>query len=188
MRELLEKLDKPVAAQADGLDPTCQPPVQEQPPWMPNLRRPSPIELGEGTRRRPKLKAPDGPAEAKCRGACGPDCPDQCKAVGTYTEQYVVGRCGYAVEFPNALLCGTHEGCRFHDACFDAAVANGESYLFGPRHNQCNEDAVFRFGPINTKSWMTGGGPYDAWWYFVDDPIVRKSWRVNAPASSPPQR
>ena len=148
------------------------------PDWMPRVRQRLPIDLGAGTRRSPKLKWPDGPGEAGCRGACGPDCPDSCKPLGTYVEEYVVGGKGYLIEFPDALLCGTHEGCRLHDACFDTAVANGERYLFGPRHNQCNQDAVFRFGPTKTKSWMGGGGPYDGWWVFVDEPQILKTWNV----------
>jgi hypothetical protein len=100
--------------------------------------------LGDGSRRHPKLKEPDGPSGAKCRDARGPDSPGTCETVGTYTQQYLVGDCGYLVEFPNALRCGTHAGCRTHDACYDTAVANGETYRFGPRHNQCNQDAVLR--------------------------------------------
>lgn len=154
------------------------PPQPPQPQWMPRVPQRLPIQLGEGTKRRPKLKWPDGRGEAGCRGACGPDCPNTCKNEGTYTEEYVVGDKGYEIEFPNVLKCGTHEGCRIHDACFDTAVARGEKYLFGPHHNQCNQDAVFRFGATKTKSWMSGGGPYDDWWYFTDDPVIRKTWPV----------
>lgn len=179
--ELLERLDPTAAAGSErSVDPRCQAAVGEAPPWMPKGRRPSPITLGEGSRRHPKLKEPDGPSGAKCRGACGADCPDTCKTVGTYSEQYLVGNCGYVVEFPDALLCGTHAGCRSHDACFDTAVAKGETYLFGPLHNQCNQDAAVRW-PAHVSSWARGGGPYDAWWYFVDDPIIRRSWRVERP-------
>jgi len=175
------------ATSGKDVDPACQAPVAESPPWMPHIRQRSPIDLGKGTRREPKLKEPDGPGGAKCRGACGEDCPNTCKSVGTYTEQYEVGGCGYLIEFPNALLCGTHAGCRAHDACFDAAVASGETDIGGPRHVQCTIQAGERYGP-KTLSWARGGGPYDDWWYFVDDPVVRKSWRVKEPArpASPP--
>lgn len=169
-------------AKAGGevIDPACQAPVAESPPWMPHIRQRSPIDLGKGTRREPKLKAPDGPGGAKCRGACGEDCPNTCKSVGTYSEQYEVGGCGYLIEFPNAFLCGTNAGCRSHDACFDAAVASGETDIGGPRHVQCTMQAGERYGP-KTLSWARGGGPYDDWWYFVDDPVVRKSWRLKEP-------
>ena len=156
----------------------CQAVVAEQPPWMPAVLRRSPIPLGMGTRRQPKLKAPVGPSGALCRGACGPDCPNTCNWVGSYIEAFAVGNCGYVVEFPNALQCGTHKGCRAHDACFDTAVARGETYLFGPLHNQCNQEALLRWGPANTVQWAQGGGPYDGWWYFVDAPIIRKAWRL----------
>ena len=177
-------LERIAAGSAGNVDPACQAPLAESPPWMPNLRRRSPVELGQGTRRQPKLKEPDGPAGAKCRGACGADCPDTCKFVGTYSEQYEAGNCGYLIEFPNALLCGTHAGCRDHDSCFDAAVANGETELGGDRHRACNSDALLKYGPKNTKSWAQGGGPYDAWWYFADNPVVRQSWRLREPADA----
>jgi Domain of unknown function (DUF4157) len=178
LRGVLERIADPGSGASGPSDPACEQAVGQQPPWMPNLRRRIPIELGEGTRRSPKLKEPDGPGGAKCRGACGPDCPNNCRNVDTYSEQYVVGNCGYRIEFPNAISCGTHAGCRSHDACFDTAVANGETYIFGPRHNQCNQEALIRWGPGNTTSWAQGGGPYDAWWYFVDHPVIRASWRI----------
>ena len=174
------------AAAGKDVDPACQAPVAETPPWMPHIRRRSPVDLGKGTRREPKLKEPDGPGGAKCRGACGEDCPNTCKSVETYQEQYEVGDCGYLIEFPNALLCGTHAGCRGHDACFDAAVASGETDIGGPRHVQCTIQAGERYGP-QTLSWARGGGPYDDWWYFVDYPVVRKSWRLKEPAGSTPR-
>jgi hypothetical protein len=183
VRKTLEGLER--GAEGAATDPRCQPVVAQSPPWMPTVPRPSPIELGKGTRREPKLKEPEGPTGAKCRGACGGDCPGTCKTIGTYSEQYVVGGCGYVVEFPNAISCGTHAGCRAHDACFDAAVANGETAINGPRHVDCNVQALERWGP-KTTSWARGGGPYDDWWIFVDAPVVRRSWRVEQPAAPRP--
>ncbi len=62
-----------------------------------------------------------GPCEAKCRGACGPDCTrSNCKA-------YVDDRCeknpegendGYA-SLVQIYECGTHPACVEHDACYD---------------------------------------------------------------------
>jgi hypothetical protein len=112
--------------------------------------------MDEGTRRSPKLKDPGAPGGAKCRGACGVDCPPTCKVVGTYREKYVVAGTGYLIEFPNAILCGTHEGCQWHDACFDVAVGQGENPLSAPVHRYCNVgvDARPRALP--------------GLWYFVD--------------------
>jgi hypothetical protein len=151
----------------------------EPPQWLPrNVSRLLPIKMGEGTRRSPKLKEPEGPGEAKCRGACGVDCPHTCKNVGTYTEEYIEGDKGYLIEFPNAIMCGTHEGCRMHDACFDHAVRQGEREMGGPMHNGCNIQAAAKYGLQQTNSWRQGGGPYDAWWYFVDAPWIKSTWTV----------
>ena len=149
-------------------------------PWLPHARTNLPIPMGEGTRRSPKLKDPGAPGGAKCRGACGVDCPSTCKNVGTYREQYVVGKTGYLIEFPNAILCGTHQGCQDHDACFDAAVGQGEEPLSAPIHTECNVKALKKWGRENTMSWMRGGGPYETWWYFVDNPFVVEKWAVKS--------
>ena len=134
--------------------------------------------MAKGTRRSPKLKDPGAPGNAKCRGACGVDCPPTCKFVGTYREEYVVGGTGYLIEFPNAILCGTHEGCQWHDDCFDVAVGQGENPLTAPIHSYCNQKALSKYGFDKTWSWMRGGGPYQDWWYFVDNPFVVKKWQV----------
>lgn len=68
----------------------CVPAGPETPPWLPSSPRRLPIKLGKGTRRHPKLKAPDGPGGARCRGACGRGCPDTCKSIGTYRERYLL--------------------------------------------------------------------------------------------------
>jgi hypothetical protein len=149
----------------------------ERPAWQPKPSRMAPIALGKGTRRSPKLKAEDGPHEAKCRGACGADCPATCKNVGTYTEEYVVGSTRYLIEFPNAIICGTHAGCRFHDACYDDAVRAGERTPVGSKHRACDARAFVRWGKSKTQSWAAGGPPYDSWWYFVDEPWVKRTQR-----------
>jgi hypothetical protein len=147
----------------------------ERPAWQPKPTRMVPIPLGKGTRRSPKLKAADGPHGAKCRGACGADCPSTCKSIGTYTEEYVVGDTRYLIEFPHALLCGTHAGCRAHDACYDDAVRAGERNPVGSKHRDCDARAFLNWGRSKTQSWAGGGGPYDAWWYFVDEPWVKRT-------------
>jgi hypothetical protein len=156
-------------------------PKQDAPPslpWLPRGRTNLPIKMGEGTRRSPKLKDPAAPGGARCRGACGVDCPSTCKVVGTYREEYVVGGTGYLIEFPNAILCGTHQGCQDHDACFDAAVAQGEDPLTAPIHSECNWKAYKKWGWDKTWDWMHGRGPYEDWWYFVDNPFVVAKWPV----------
>jgi hypothetical protein len=153
-------------------------------PWLPRGRTRLPIRMDEGTRRSPKLKDPGAPGGAKCRGACGVDCPSTCKWVGTYREEYAVGSTGYLIEFPNAIKCGTHEGCQWHDACFDVAVGGGENPLTAPIHSYCNKKAIEKYGLDKTWEWMHGRGPYQAWWYFVDNPFIVKTWPVASTGNS----
>jgi hypothetical protein len=157
------------------------------PPWMPHYKQNLPIKLGQGTKRSPKLKDEDAPGGAKCRGACGVDCPKTCKVHETYEETYEVGDTTYVIEFPDPLECGTHEGCRMHDGCFDAAEAAGEHEMGGPKHYACNQEALFRYGP-KTKDWALGNGPYDGWWWFVENPRVKSKTPKAKPAGqAPPQ-
>lgn len=62
-----------------------------------------------------------------------------------------------------------------HDADFDIGLSQGEPGLAGPRHQSGNAAAVTKYGPKKTLSWMTGGGPYDDWWHFVDAPRIKRS-------------
>jgi hypothetical protein len=181
---LLARQEAPVLNPADprlggifeDVERRGRPTPSQRPDWAPRPSQMVPIALGKGTRRSPMLKAPDGPHGAKCRGACGPDCPGTCKNVGTYTEEYVLGGTHYLIEFPDAIRCGTHAGCRAHDACYDDAVRAGENTPAGSKHRACDVKALAGWGRTKTSSWAVGGPPYDDWWYFVDEPCVKRRW------------
>lgn len=133
------------------------------------------VPLGRGTRQVPRLKY-EGAGASGCRHACGAGCPNTCETLGTYREVMQIDGCSVLVEFPNAIKCGTHEGCRWHDDCFDSCRQSGERGQFdmflGPCHNQCSNEAFQRW-PAYTPRWMLGFGPYQGYLYFSDQPIVR---------------
>ncbi len=126
---------------------------------------PTPRHLG--TRRDPKLVDPGIPSGSKCRGACGPDCPDTCQQVGTYTERVEAGGCSLTIEFPNALRCGVHSACIEHDRCYDWAHDQASPWL---ARRACDELVRREHGVEHGVSWARGRGPYDRWWYFSDPP------------------
>jgi hypothetical protein len=162
----------------------CLPATGPDKPFMPTTPPTFlPIKLGEGTRRSPMLKRPLGPSGPGCRGACGEGCPKTCENVGTYEETYKIDDgCEYTIQFPNAISCGTHAGCREHDAEFDVAKSRGEHSVLNPEHMIANTEAGRRHG-TKTVSWARGGGLYDAWWIFVDRPLItRSSGRTQAGA------
>jgi len=120
-------------------------------------------------------KDPSVASGSTCRGACGGGCPDTCQ------DRPDIVRCVPAssdndahvfVRYANVIECGTHVGCRFHDACFDMCVEEyGEESLVGPCHDGCSAQIVDLYGAANGASWMLGHGPYDGWFLFSDPPV-----------------
>lgn len=97
-----------------------------------------------------------------CRGACGPDCPSTCTAatVMSFSVPDSTGRCHSTCTY-TGLRCGSHQGCREHDDCYDAADG-------WRAHLRCDATAVGKYGMRNTNSWRTGGGPYDSFLNFYN--------------------
>lgn len=116
---------------------------------------------------RPDVMARDPglPSGAKCRGACGIDCPENncdapadlviCQNVGDRHEWHTYH--GYAT-------CGVAQGCLDHDACYDAAaempVWGFGGVMFGPMYRVCDLEALCGYSFQQAVTWATGGGPY----------------------------
>jgi hypothetical protein len=144
----------------------------------------------EGDPMSPQLPTPDGvsipflkkdPSVASgssCRGACGSGCPD------TRQERPDIVRCFPDPNDANAHLfltyssvieCGTHAGCREHDACFDRCAEDGEESVVGPCHDVCSAAIVAQYNTAFATSWYWGGGPYDGYLLFSDPPAWSES-------------
>jgi uncharacterized protein YgiB involved in biofilm formation len=112
-----------------------------------------------GTSGAPALIDPGLPSGAKCRDACGEDCPDErCDLLVdsdgamqplVITIQDPRGICTYN----NVLECPTHAGCRIHDDCFDACAARGMNSITDSCHMTCNKDCVSKYGLTNCVLW-----------------------------------
>ena len=90
----------------------------------------------------------------QCRGACGGSCPKSCERVVYY-------ECSGASQLRRveAFTCGTHQGCREHDACLDNCLqSNPDS---GDCQSQCDATAMEVYGFESSASWALGKGPYD---------------------------
>lgn len=131
----------------------------------------------------PFLKNPGIPSGSKCRWACGGNCPGSCvdhDDVVVWILEPIVGAY-YRFTYSNVIACGTHEGCRWHDDCFDAcAAATGESEWWEPCHMDCNTYVAYKYPLAWGYSWQGGGGPYDGWFLYSDPP----TWE--GPFASPP--
>lgn len=124
-------------------------------PVMAAYTGPCPI----GTKGAPALIDPGLPGGAKCRGACGEDCPDErCDLLVdsdgamqplVITIQDPRGICTYN----NVLNCPSHAGCRIHDDCFDACAAKGMNSITDSCHMTCNKDCVSTYGLTNCVLW-----------------------------------
>jgi len=89
-----------------------------------------------------------------CRGACGGSCPKSC-------ERNVFYECEGSSQLRRveAFICGTHQGCREHDACLDDCLQNNpDSRECQP---QCDATAMEVYGFESATSWALGKGPYE---------------------------
>lgn len=104
---------------------------------------------------------------AKCRGACGIDCPENncdppadlviCQNVGDRHEWHT---------YHDYATCGVAQGCLNHDACYDAAaempIWGFGGVMFGPMYRVCDLEALCGYSFKQAVTWAGGGGPYDA--------------------------
>lgn len=121
----------------------------------------------------PFLKDPGIPSGSECRWACGGNCPESCvdhADVVVWILEPIVGAY-YRFTYSSVIACGTHEGCRWHDDCFDAcAAATGESEWWEACHMGCNDYVAYKYPLAWGYSWQGGGGPYDGWFLYSDPP------------------
>jgi hypothetical protein len=98
-------------------------------------------------------------SRATCRGACGGGCPDSCISLPNDITIRVADPLNdanhYLLTYSEVVECGTHAGCRWHDACFDeCAKETGEDDWYEPCHQSCNASvAADMYGPDWGYSW-----------------------------------
>ncbi len=132
-------------------------------------------------------KNPDIASGALCRGVCGVDC-----AEGSCTvpyDRYVCEEMGDGHVwnvYGGYIDCGTHKGCRDHDACYDWAAEHGEGGLagviFGPLHRLCDLECLCTYGAPTCVGWATANPPYDPWLMsFADYALTKPGCRGPCP-------
>lgn len=105
-------------------------------------------------------------SESKCRGACGPDCPDTCVDQDDVSLCIAddSGKCFYLCTYSDVLQCGSHESCRVHDDCYDACVEEKGETLYCPLgfcHCGCDWGCFWNYDLISCAQWKFGYGPTD---------------------------
>jgi hypothetical protein len=104
-----------------------------------------------------------GPCGALCRGACGPDCTTvNCTFKGTGLCQHDnFGKQNGYWQTATVYNCGTHDGCRQHDDCYDLCNdGRCGTWTAVTCRRGCDADA-FRQYPVEGPSWVGGHGPFD---------------------------
>jgi hypothetical protein len=136
---------------------------------------------------------PGIPSKAKCRGACGPDC-DTCKSEKEHRVCEETGDgCHVWWVYPNYQDCGTHLGCRNHDACYDWCAEGGETSILGPCHRVCDFECICDYNTPQCVGWIGGDAPHDGRMVFSDMPRQEPGCRGPCPKESkvdagPPQQ
>ncbi len=121
-----------------------------------------------------------GPCNAKCRGACGPDCThDNCKfRIDERCEKNQDGDNSGFFSLVYVYDCGLHPACVEHDACYDecnrrhgcgswaaAFCMHGMTLVSSPleyftdSYLSCDSATLLTENPADVKDWMRGYGP-----------------------------
>jgi len=113
-------------------------------------------------------------SKAKCRGACGPDCPPSCSIgapVSTCLE-WQDAQCGWHAKTCTYQVqrCGSHLGCRVHDACYDGCAFKWTEPLRIACRRACDVGCIAKYGEATCESWMMGGKPYDSYIEYTSAP------------------
>ena len=134
---------------------------------------------------------PGIPSGSLCRGACGADC-ETCHHEHEHYECEKVGNRHIWWVYPQYETCGTHLGCRNHDACYDwcADKYNEKGKLgviLGPCHRLCDFECVCDYNLPQCVGWIGGGKPHDGTMVFSDKPHKRDGCDGPCPHKTGPQ-
>ena len=169
----------PLGVAGGGLDAVClamrlagQLPAQKGVGWKghPRPTRPTPCNSYPGA---PYQDDPRLVSGAKCRGVCGADCARNCKPepdrYGCATNPD--GRSHSICLHRGVQTCGSHDGCRHHDACYDWCADHGSGSVADSCHRWCDLGCLCDYGVQQCATWALGYGPFDSTMTFYDESI-----------------
>jgi hypothetical protein len=114
-----------------------------------------------------------------CRGACGYECPTtiNCEDIKDLILQVpdTTGKCAYTCTWTGVISCGSNEGCREHDACYDRCSEKMEDPTIGDLCHLCCDYhciEVSGYGLVQCGRWAAGGGPYDSRILYSNSPTM----------------
>ncbi|MBK9036604.1 MAG: hypothetical protein IPL61_36035 [Myxococcales bacterium] len=114
---------------------------------------------------------PHNAVGSQCRGTCGADCAGTCRSLPTVTQchEWQTADCGWHAKVCTYAMreCGSAEGCRVHDACYDACAAGDAGAAC---RSDCDDDCIAEHGLFQCGRWAFGYGPFDRWIQYGDAP------------------
>ena len=111
---------------------------------------------------------------ALCRGTCGINCPPDpsCDPPVDRIECEERGDRHYWHTYVNYATCGSHQGCRDHDSCYDYAATmpiwGFGGFLIGPMYRACDLESLCTYSFKQAVTWARGGGLYDSRLTYAD--------------------
>ncbi|RCV65978.1 Rhodanese-related sulfurtransferase [Methanophagales archaeon] len=112
-----------------------------------------------------------------CFGACGGGCPGTCDPLsniftcGTKTP----GGIHFVCKYTGVIKCGTHQGCRDHDKCYQRCRDKGIDCPTFPRPKcckDCDDKCTDQYGYWKCFNWMRGKGTFDGYITYANEPIL----------------
>jgi hypothetical protein len=133
------------------------------------------------------MRDPGIPSRSTCRGACGPNC-DTCTPAYDRLEciETLEGGHQYWV-YPRYQECGSHGGCREHDAGYDwcAAGAGGPVGLLAPCLRLPDFECLCNYNAPQCVGWISGNPPHDSVMPFSDAPYLSGECQGPCPDAAP---
>jgi hypothetical protein len=110
---------------------------------------------------------------ALCRGTCGVDCASNCVKEPDMVRCTLLpsGMEHQICLYRGVQNCGTHEGCRNHDHCYDWCAEHGYPDIWDTCHRWCDMGCVCEHDVISCIGWALGRPPFDSRLRYYDEAI-----------------
>jgi Domain of unknown function (DUF4157) len=110
---------------------------------------------------------------ALCRGTCGVDCASNCIKEPDMVRCTLMpsGMEHQICLYRGVQNCGTHEGCRNHDHCYDWCAEHGSPDIWDTCHRWCDMGCVCEHDVVSCVGWALGRPPFDSRLRYYDESI-----------------
>ncbi|MFB3764692.1 MAG: hypothetical protein ACE14P_05525 [Methanotrichaceae archaeon] len=109
-------------------------------------------------------------SSSKCRGACGSDCPSTCISQPDLKicVEDKSGKFHEYWKYTGIIECGSAEGCRVHDKCYDDCAFDLSPMTC---RRVCDKDCTDKYGSEPCALWVVGRGDFDSYILYSNPPV-----------------